>query len=125
MGMCFREPLVEVIDETGTYLYGNVDEGKVAEIVEKHIKNNEPVREFVVKTDLFDTPDSYFFKNQVKIALRNCGMIDPENIEEYESSDGYKSIKKILPKKSAMKMSLKPFLIQVCEAEVAVDSQQV
>jgi NADH-quinone oxidoreductase subunit F len=99
VGMCFREPLVEVIDETGSYLYGNVDESKVAEIVEKHIKNNEPVREFVVKTDLFDTPDSYFFNNQVKIALRNCGMIDPENIEEYEARDGYKSIKKILAEK--------------------------
>jgi NADH-quinone oxidoreductase subunit F len=99
VGMCFREPLVEVIDETGSYLYGNVDEGKVSEIVEKHIKNNEPVREFVVKTDLFDTPDSYFFNNQVKIALRNCGMIDPENVEEYEARDGYKSIKKILNEK--------------------------
>jgi NADH-quinone oxidoreductase subunit F len=99
VGMCFREPLVEVIDETGTYLYGNVDESKVLEIVEKHIKNNEPVKEYVVKSDLFDTPDSYFFNNQVKIALRNCGMIDPENIDEYESRNGYKSIKKILKEK--------------------------
>jgi NADH-quinone oxidoreductase subunit F len=99
VGMCFREPLVEVIDETGTYLYGNVDEGKVMEIVEKHIKNNEPIKEFVVKSDLFDTPDSYFFNNQVKIALRNCGMIDPENIDEYELRNGYKSIKKILTEK--------------------------
>jgi len=99
IGMCFREPLVEVIDETGSYLYGNVDESKVLEIVEKHLKNNEPVKEFVVKSDLFDTPDSYFFNNQVKIVLRNCGMIDPENIEEYESRDGYKSIRKILTEK--------------------------
>ncbi|MEI6851743.1 MAG: NADH-quinone oxidoreductase subunit NuoF [Bacteroidota bacterium] len=99
VGMCFREPLVEVIDETGTYLYGNVDEVKVMDIVEKHIKNHEPVKELVVKSDLFDTPDSYFFNNQVKIALRNCGMIDPENIEEYEARDGYKSIKKILAEK--------------------------
>ncbi len=99
VGMCFREPLVEVIDETGSYLYGNVDEGKVMEIVEKHLKNNEPVRELVVKSDLFTTADDYFFNNQVKIALRNCGMIDPENIEEYEARDGYKSIKKVLSEK--------------------------
>lgn len=96
IGMCFREPLVEIIDSTGTYLYGNVDESKVIEIVEKHIKNQEPVKELVVKSDLFDTPDSYFFKNQVKIALRNCGMIDPEFIEEYESRDGYKAVKKLV-----------------------------
>ncbi|HNW89539.1 MAG TPA: NADH-quinone oxidoreductase subunit NuoF [Bacteroidales bacterium] len=99
VGMCFREPLVEVIDETGSYLYGNVDETKVVEIVEKHIKNNEPVKEFVVRSDIFDTPDDYFFRNQVKITLRNCGMIDPENIDDYEARDGYKSIKKILAEK--------------------------
>lgn len=99
VGMCFREPLVEVIDETGSYLYGNVDETRVVEIVEKHIKNNEPVKEFVVRSDIFDTPDDYFFRNQVKITLRNCGMIDPENIDEYEERDGYQSIKKILAEK--------------------------
>ncbi len=99
VGMCFREPLVEVIDESGSYLYGNVDEARAVEIVEKHIKNNEPVKELVVKSDLFDTPDDYFFRNQVKIALRNCGMIDPENIDEYEARGGYKSIKKILNEK--------------------------
>ncbi|HOY30778.1 MAG TPA: NADH-quinone oxidoreductase subunit NuoF [Bacteroidales bacterium] len=99
IGMCFREPLVEVIDDTGSYLYGNVDETKAVEIVEKHIKNNEPLQELVVRSDMFSTADDYFFKNQVKIALRNCGMIDPENIEEYESRDGYQSIKKILSEK--------------------------
>jgi NADH-quinone oxidoreductase subunit F len=96
IGMCFREPLVEIIDNTGKYLYGNVDESKVIEIVERHIKNQEPVKELVVKSDLFDTPDSYFFENQVKIALRNCGMIDPEFIEEYEARDGYQAVKKLV-----------------------------
>lgn len=95
IGMCFREPLVEIIDNTGSYLYGNVDEDKVIEIFEKHIKNSEPIREYVVKTDLFSTPDENFFRDQVKIALRNCGMIDPESIEEYESRNGYKAIRKI------------------------------
>ncbi|HOV11939.1 MAG TPA: NADH-quinone oxidoreductase subunit NuoF [Bacteroidales bacterium] len=99
IGMCFREPLVEVIDETGSFLYGNVDESKAIEIVEKHIKNDEPVKELVVHSDIFDTPDDYFFQNQVKIALRNCGLIDPENIEDYEHRDGYLSIKKILNEK--------------------------
>ncbi|MDD4214797.1 MAG: NADH-quinone oxidoreductase subunit NuoF [Bacteroidales bacterium] len=99
IGMCFREPLVEVIDDSGSYLYGNVDETKAVEICEKHLKSNEPVREFIVQSDIFDTPDDYFFKNQVKIALRNCGMIDPESIEDYEARDGYKSIKKILVEK--------------------------
>jgi NADH-quinone oxidoreductase subunit F len=95
IGMCFREPLVEVIDETGSYLYGNVDIKKADEIIEQHIKNLSPIKEYVVKTDLFETKDKNFFEGQVKIVLRNCGYIDPESIEEYEERDGYKSLKKI------------------------------
>lgn len=95
IGMCFREPLVEVIDETGSYLYGDIDIKKADEIIEQHIKNLSPIKEYVVKTDLFETKDKNFFEGQVKIALRNCGYIDPESIEEYESKHGYQSIKKI------------------------------
>jgi NADH-quinone oxidoreductase subunit F len=95
IGMCFREPLVEVVDETGSYIYGNIDEDRVVEVLEKHVVNHEPVKELVVKTDLFQTPDHNFFDDQVKIALRHCGYIDPESIEEYEASLGYEAIKKI------------------------------
>ena len=95
IGMCFREPLVEIIDENGSYIYGNVDESRAVEVFEKHIVNHEPIREYVVKTDLFKTEDNNFFDDQVKIALRHCGYIDPESIEEYEASEGYEAIKKI------------------------------
>ena len=95
IGMCFREPLVEVVDDSGSYLYGNIDENKAVEIVEKHIRNGEPVKDYVVYSDLFDTPDSYFFNNQNKIALRNCGNIDPESIAEYKLRGGYEAIRKI------------------------------
>jgi NADH-quinone oxidoreductase subunit F len=95
IGMCFREPLVEIIDESGSYIYGNVDEDRAVEVFEKHIINHEPIREYVVKTDLFKTADNNFFDDQVKIALRHCGYIDPESIEEYEANEGYESIKKI------------------------------
>ncbi len=95
IGMCFREPLVEIIDKTGSYLYGNVDEERAVEVLKKHVINNEPVKDYVVKTDLFETKDQEFFKYQVKIALRHCGYIDPESIEEYEAHLGYEAIKKI------------------------------
>ncbi len=95
IGMCFREPLVEIIDETGSYIYGNVDEDTVVEVIEKHVVNQEPIKELVVKTDLFDTLDKNFFDDQIKIALRHCGYIDPESIEEYEENNGYEAIKKI------------------------------
>ena len=96
IGMCFREPLVEVIDENGSFLYGEIDERKVEEIIEKHIKNAKPIKEYVVKSDLFETKDKRFFEGQIKITLRNCGYIDPESIQEYEDRKGYGAIKKIV-----------------------------
>lgn len=100
VGMCYREPLVEIIDETGTYLYGEVDETRAIEIIDKHITQGNPVKEYVVQTDLFKTEDDTFTETQVKIALRNCGFIDPESIEEYELRGGYKAIKDIAANKT-------------------------
>lgn len=99
IGMCFREPLVEIVDETGSYLYGEIDEERVVEIIEKHINQHTPVNEYVVQTDLFQTKDQDFLDGQVKIVLRNCGYIDPENIEEYEERQGYEAIRKIATEK--------------------------
>ncbi|MCB2195206.1 MAG: NADH-quinone oxidoreductase subunit NuoF [Bacteroidetes bacterium] len=99
IGMCYREPLVEIIDETGSYLYGEIDEEKAVEIFDKHLKQSEPVKDYVVKSDLFKAKDDSFWEGQVKIALRNCGVIDPENIEEYEEQGGYKALEKILKEK--------------------------
>ncbi len=107
IGMCFREPLVEIIDANGSYIYGNVDEKRALEIIEKHIGQNEPIKEYVVKTDLFETPDNYFFENQVKIALRHCGLIDPESIEEYEALEGYEAIRKIANEKMSYEEVIK------------------
>ena len=99
IGMCYREPLVEIIDETGSYLYGEVNEEKAVEIFDKHLKQNEPVKDYVVKSDFIKTKDDSFWDGQVKIALRNCGVIDPENIIEYEQQGGYKALAKILKEK--------------------------
>ncbi|MFO8234230.1 MAG: NADH-quinone oxidoreductase subunit NuoF [Bacteroidales bacterium] len=96
IGMCYREPLVEIIDENGSYLYGDVDDQRAVEIMDKHIGSDEPIKEYVVKTDLFETPDDSFWEGQTKIALRNCGVINPERIDEYEKRNGYKAITKIL-----------------------------
>jgi NADH-quinone oxidoreductase subunit F len=99
IGMCFREPLVEIIDKKGSYIYGNVDESRALEIIEQHVVKQEPIKEYVVKTALFDTVDNKFFDDQVKIALRHCGMIDPESIEDYEFQLGYAAIRKIAKEK--------------------------
>jgi len=99
VGMCYREPLVEIIDETGTYHYGEIDEIRAVEIIDKHIGQQSPVKEYVVSSDLFKTPENEFLDDQVKIVLRNCGRMDPESIEEYEAREGYAAIRKITGEK--------------------------
>lgn len=96
IGMCYREPLVEIVDDSGSYLYGEIDENKTIEIIEKHIKLGEPVKDYVVKTELFQNEDDTYWQGQVKIALRNCGVINPEIIDEYENKGGYHAIKNLI-----------------------------
>jgi NADH-quinone oxidoreductase subunit F len=95
VGMCYREPLVEIIDETGSYLYGEINEERAVEIIDKHFNQQSPVRDYLIQSDLFETTDKSFTESQVKIVLRNCGYIDPENIDDYEARQGYRAIKKI------------------------------
>ncbi len=95
VGMCYREPLVEIQDETGTHLYGQIDEGRAIELIERHVVQQNPIKEYIVQSDLIETIDNEFTEDQVKIALRNCGYMDPESIEEYEERHGYEAMKKI------------------------------
>ena len=99
VGMCYREPLVEITDDAGTYLYGEVDADRAVEVIEKHINQHDPIRDYIVYTDLFDAPENNFLNDQVKIVLRNCGYIDPESIAEYEARKGYQAIKTIVAEK--------------------------
>ncbi len=110
VGMCYREPLVEITDETGTYLYGEVDADRAVEVIEKHINQHDPIRDYIVYTDLFDAPENDFIAAQVKIVLRNCGYMDPESIEEYESRDGYNAIKQIATGKTSREMVIDTIL---------------
>jgi NADH-quinone oxidoreductase subunit F len=110
VGMCYREPLVEITDETGTYLYGEVDADRAVEVIEKHINQQDPIRDYIVYTDLFDAPENDFIGAQVKIVLRNCGYMDPESIEEYESREGYQAIKKIAAEKTSRAVVIETIL---------------
>jgi NADH-quinone oxidoreductase subunit F len=97
--VCYREPLVEIVDETGSYLYGEIDENRAIDLINRHIVQQSPIKEYIVHSDLIPSVDDTFTKDQIKIALRNCGYIDPESIEEYRERDGYKSIGKIAEEK--------------------------
>ncbi|MDR2018946.1 MAG: 4Fe-4S binding protein [Syntrophobacterales bacterium] len=95
-GMCYREPLVEIIDERNhSFLYGDVTPEKAARIISEHIAGGTPVREWVIKNSQPSEDDSFLAK-QKKIVLRNCGIIDPTSLDEYIAADGYKAIQKVL-----------------------------
>ena len=102
VGMCYREPLVDVITEDEIITYGHVDPKKVPRIIEEHVINGKPIEEWIVKRDWWENGerktwdvDGYFSK-QVKIVLENSGYINPEDIEEYIAVGGYEALKKAL-----------------------------
>jgi NADP-reducing hydrogenase subunit HndC len=96
IGICKLEPIIDVIDVKGnkvTYVYMTPE--KAAKVVEQHIVGGKIVEEYTEegKKSLAETD---FLKGQTRIALRNCGVINPESIDEYIARDGYKALEKAL-----------------------------
>jgi len=95
VGMCYCEPLVQIDIDKTSVIYGRISEEKIDKIFQNHIVNGEIVKEDVVYSPDFDAPENSFLNEQVKWALRNCGVINPERIEDYEARGGYSAIKKV------------------------------
>ena len=100
-GLCEAGPVVIVYPE-GTF-YSRVKEEDVDEIVSEHLLKGRKVQHLVYvdhKTHESSVQKSLneigFYKQQQRVALRNCGVIDPENIDEYIAFDGYKALAKAL-----------------------------
>ena len=98
-GLCAIGPIVVVYPEG--YLYSEIKPSDVAEIVEECILKGRPVErllyhETIQEDSISSIEDTGFYKKQLRIALRNCGVIDPENIDEYIAFDGYEALMKCL-----------------------------
>ncbi|MGM9683420.1 MAG: NADH-quinone oxidoreductase subunit NuoF [Eubacteriales bacterium] len=100
-GLCALGPIMIVYPE-GTF-YSNVKLEDVPEIVEEHFLKGRPVERLVYhemkSQDLHHATslsETTFYKKQKRIALRNCGVINPENIDEYIAMDGYRALGKVL-----------------------------
>ena len=90
VGMCFAEPLVEIEQDGKRTRYGGVDVDFADTIVES-LKKGEIPKENIID----DTDESLRYnERQVKIVLRNCGVINPESIEEYIDAGGYKALER-------------------------------
>jgi len=98
-GLCELGPVVIVYPE-GVF-YSRVEVKDIPDLVEGHLLNNKPLERLVYEKTKADGKinnfeDTDFFRKQNRIALRNCGVIDPEVIDEYISRDGYKALGKVL-----------------------------
>ncbi|CDC10002.1 putative uncharacterized protein [Clostridium sp. CAG:413] len=103
-GLCALGPVVIVYPE-GTF-YSHVKKEDVAEIVEEHLLKGRLVDRLVYKDVAEEVKDAAvrhvslndtnFYKTQKRVALRNCGLINPENIDEYIAMDGYAALGKVL-----------------------------
>ena len=98
-GLCALGPIVIVYPE-GSF-YSMVQKDDVAEIVEQHLLKGKIVKrllyqETVEEDNIKSLNEVDFYKKQHRIALRNCGVINPEEIDEYIACDGYKALGKVL-----------------------------
>lgn len=101
IGLCQYEPIVEIFTPgKGKVTYVKVDPEMSAEIVEKHLAGGQVVEEYLLSADNGKTAESLndtdFYIPQKRVAMRNCGLIDPDNIEEYISRDGYLALHKAI-----------------------------
>ncbi len=99
-GLCALGPIVVIYPE-GSF-YSMVKEENVKEIVDEHLLKGRPVTrllydETVAEDNTIKSLDeTAFYTTQLRIALRNCGVINPENIDEYIAFDGYAALGKVL-----------------------------
>ena len=102
-GFCEKGPIVKVLPDNTFYV--QVKPEDAATIVEEHLVKGRQVKHLLyqdpeTKLPVSDAKHMDFYKKQVRIALRNCGVINPENIDEYIARDGYAALAKCLSEKT-------------------------
>lgn len=101
-GLCSLGPIMIVYPE-GAFYSQATPEG-VERIVKEHLKEGNVVKELLYQEtvhedgSIISLSETAFYKKQLRVALRNCGVIDPENIDEYIAVDGYQALAKVLTK---------------------------
>ncbi len=93
LGMCYNEVLVEVVSpRSKSTFYGKVNTDRVPRIISEHLAQGKPVNEWTIP----DGEINSLLTKQKRIVLRNCGLIDPEDIADYLAADGYQAIEKAI-----------------------------
>jgi NADH:ubiquinone oxidoreductase subunit F (NADH-binding)/(2Fe-2S) ferredoxin len=102
-GFCEKGPIVKVMPDNTFYVQVKPEDAQI--IVEEHVIKGRKVNRLLYKDPLTkesvsDSKHMVFYKKQMRIALRNCGFINPENIDEYIARDGYQALGKVLTEMS-------------------------
>ena len=98
-GFCEKGPIIKITPDNTFYV--QVKPSDVKEIIQEHVVKGRPVTRLLYKNPatseiVSNSKGIDFYKKQIRIALRNCGFINPENIEEYIARDGYQAMGKCL-----------------------------
>jgi len=98
-GLCAVGPIMIVYPE-GCF-YSAVEAANIPRIIDEHIVKGRPVKELLYKETVTENSikslnDTDFYRSQKRIALRNCGVINPESIDEYIAYNGYEALAKCL-----------------------------
>ena len=98
-GFCEKGPIVKILPDNTFYTQVKPEDAR--EIIEEHIIKGRKVGRLLYETPenkehISDSKHMGFYKKQMRIALRNCGFINPENIDEYIARDGYAALAKVL-----------------------------
>jgi len=102
-GFCEKGPIVKVQPDNTFYVQVKPDDAQT--IVDEHVIKGRKVtrllyKDPISKESIIDSKHMGFFKKQMRIVLRNCGFINPENIDEYIARDGYQALGKVLTEMS-------------------------
>jgi len=112
MGMCYKEPIIEITDDKGQrFIYGDVDVKTAQNIFENHIVKGKPLEENIVLSSKglpdhcsnelgvvrwSEGSETNFMSRQKRIVLERCGEIDPESIDDALKMDAYKGLEKAI-----------------------------
>ena len=100
-GFCEGGPIAKILPDESFYVYAKPEDA--AEIISEQIIKGREVKRLLYKgdgeeekKDILKVEDIQFYRKQYRVALRNCGVINPENINEYIARNGYQGLEKVL-----------------------------
>ena len=96
MGMCYKEPMVEILEAENYTIYGGVDETLAEEIFTQHIVGGTPLTSAVMLDAEGGGSEASFLEKQVRVVLERCGAIDSESIDDALHMEAYQGLEKAL-----------------------------